>query len=51
MRGEVRDAPDGVALHLDVGREHLANERFQSTKLDDRDLVLGCAHVVSAAST
>lgn len=42
MGGEVGDAPDGVALDLDVGREHLADEGFESSELDDRELVLGC---------
>lgn len=51
MCGEVGDAPDGVALHLDVRGEHLADERLQSTELDDRDLVLRCAVALAPRSS
>lgn len=42
MCGEIGDASDGVALDLDVGRQHLADERLQSTKLYNQQLVLRC---------
>ena len=41
MGGEVGDASDGVALDLDVGRQHLSDERVQSSESDDERLVLG----------
>ncbi len=41
VRGKVGDAADGVALHFDVGAEHLADQGFQTTELDDEQLVLG----------
>ena len=40
VRCEVGDAPDGVALDLHIWREHLTDEGFESTELDDRELVL-----------
>lgn len=42
MRGEVGDATDGVALHLDVRREHLTDQGLETAELDDGELVLGC---------
>lgn len=42
MRCEVGDAANGVALHLDVGAEHLPNQWLEPPKLDDEKLVLGC---------
>ena len=41
MRGKVCYAADGIALHFDVRAQHLADERLQTTKLDDEQLVLG----------
>lgn len=40
---QISDATDGVALHLDILGHHLADQRRQSTKLDNGDLVVGCA--------
>ena len=45
VRGEVGDAADGVALHLDVGRHHLSDEGSQATQEDDGDFVLRCQAV------
>lgn len=42
MCGEIGDASDGVALDLDVRRQHLADEGLQSTKLHNQQLVLRC---------
>lgn len=42
MRREVGDASDGVALHLDVGRVHLLDQRRQAAERDNGHLVLGC---------
>jgi hypothetical protein len=42
MRGEVGDTADGVALDLDIRAEHLPDERFESTKFDNEEFVLGC---------
>jgi hypothetical protein len=42
MCGEIGDASDGVALDLDVRRQHLADEGLQSTKLYNQQLVLRC---------
>ena len=42
MSRKVGYTADGVALDLDVGAEHLADERFETAKLDDEQLVLGC---------
>lgn len=39
--GEVGDASDGVALHLNVGREHLTDERIETSQSNDESLVLG----------
>lgn len=39
--GKIRDAADGVALDLNVGAEHLADERLDATERDDQELVLG----------
>lgn len=50
MSSEVGDAADGVALDLDVGREHLTDERLESTELDDGNLVLGCEGSRSAGA-
>lgn len=40
MGGEVGDASDGVALNLNVGREHLSDERVETSKSNDESLVL-----------
>lgn len=37
---EVGDTADRVALHFDIGAEHLADKRLQAAKLDDQKLVL-----------
>lgn len=49
MRREIRDAPNRVTLDLDVGGEHLADEGFEASEFDDRELVFGCASQVSAS--
>lgn len=49
MRREVGDAPDGVALHLDVGAQHLTDQGLESSQLDDRDLVLSCKRNASVS--
>jgi len=41
VSGEVGDASYGVALNFDVGREHLTDERIETSQSDDESLVLG----------
>lgn len=41
MRGQVGDTADSIALHLDVGRHHLSDQRSQPSKLDNQDFVFG----------
>lgn len=43
MCGEVRYAPNGVALHFNIRAEHLTNEWLQSPESDDKQFVLGFA--------
>lgn len=38
---EVSDTSNGVALHLDVGRHHLPDQRSKASQHDYRHLVLG----------
>lgn len=40
MGSEICDAPDSITLDLNIGRQHLADERRQTSQLDDEDLVL-----------
>lgn len=40
MRSEVCYAPDGIALDLNIWRQHLTDEGWQTSKLNDEDLVL-----------
>lgn len=40
MCSQIRDASDGVALHLDIGRVHLLDQGRQSTESDYGDFVL-----------
>ena len=42
VRGQVGDAPNGIALHLDIGRVHLLDEGREATQCDNGNLVLGC---------
>ena len=49
MRGQVRNTPHGVALHFHVGAQHLPDERLETAKLYDEQLVVGC-HAKSATS-
>lgn len=42
VRSKIGDATDSIALDLHIGREHLADERGQSTELNNQDLILGC---------
>lgn len=56
MSSEVRDTPNSVTLHLDVRREHLTDEGFETAKPDNEDLVLRCQRKIhpsypSASST
>ena len=48
MSRKVGYTADGVALDLDVGAEHLADERFETAKLDDEQLVVSCTVKVIA---
>ena len=41
MSCEVSYATNSVTLDLDVGAEHLPDERFESAKLDDEQFVVG----------
>ncbi len=47
MCGEISDTSDGVALYFDVGTEHLADERFKSTQLDNEQLILGYLRIIN----
>ena len=47
VSGEISDASDGIALHFDVGAEHLADERFQSTELDNEQLILRYIRIIN----
>ena len=49
MRGQVRNTPHGVALHFHVGAQHLPDERLETAKLYDEQLVVGC-HAKSATA-
>lgn len=40
MGSEVCDASDSITLNLNIGRQHLTDERRQTSQLDDEDLVL-----------
>lgn len=40
MSREVGDATDGVTLHLNIGRVHLADQWVESAQLDDEDFVV-----------
>lgn len=40
MRSEVCDAPYSITLNLNVGRQHLTDERRETSQLNDEDLVL-----------
>ncbi len=42
MRGQIRHTTNGIALYLNVGAEHLPNERLKTTKFDDEQLVVSC---------
>ena len=39
---EIGDAPNGVALYLDIRRVHLLDQWRQPSQCDNGDLVLGC---------
>jgi hypothetical protein len=41
VRSKVGNASNSVALHLDVGTEHLTNERLEPAQLDNKQLILG----------
>lgn len=49
MSGEVRDTANRIALHFNIWRHHLADERSQTTKYDDIYFVLGCIRLVHAS--
>lgn len=40
MGSEVCDASDSITLDLNIGRQHLTDERRQTPQLNDEDLVL-----------
>jgi len=42
MSGQVGDASYSVALYFNIGRQHLSDQRLQSSQPDDQKLVLGC---------
>jgi hypothetical protein len=42
VRRQVGNAPNGIALHLDIGRVHLLDQGRETTQCDNGDLVLGC---------
>jgi hypothetical protein len=44
---EISDTSDGVTLDFDVGAEHLADERFKSTQLDDEQLILSYLRIIN----
>jgi len=44
MRGQVRDAAHRVTLDLDIGAQHLADERLETAQLDDEEFVIGCKY-------
>jgi hypothetical protein len=41
MGRKVSYASHGVALHLNIGAEHLSDQGFETTKLDYQELILG----------
>lgn len=51
MSSQVCDATDGVALHFDIGRVHLSDQRLKATKLNDKDLVVCYEHVLVVTPT
>jgi hypothetical protein len=40
MGCQVGDTADGIALHFDVGRHHLTDQRGQPSEGDNQDFVL-----------
>lgn len=42
MRSEVCNASDGITLNLNIGRQHLTDERRETSQLNDKNLVLRC---------
>ena len=42
MRSQIRHTTHCVALYLNVGTEHLPDERLKTAKLHDEQLVVGC---------
>lgn len=40
MGSEVCDASDSITLDFNIGRQHLTDERRQTSQLNDEDLVL-----------
>src|SRR6266567_8589004 len=41
MGGEICDTTNRVALNFNVGAKHLTDQRLQTSKLDDEQLVVG----------
>jgi hypothetical protein len=41
LRRQVRDTSNSIALDLDVGRHHLANEGVQPAELNNQDFIVG----------
>lgn len=42
MRGQIRNAANGIALYFDIWRLHLLDQRCEATKHDDCDFVFRC---------
>jgi hypothetical protein len=40
VRSQIGNTSDRVALNFNIRAEHLPNERFESTELDDQELVV-----------
>ena len=49
MRGKIGHTTDGIALNLHIRTEHLPDERLETAKLYDEQLVIGC-HAKSATA-
>ncbi len=41
MSGEIRDATNSIALHLNVRTEHLTDQWFEAPKFYNEKLVVG----------
>ena len=41
MRSEIRDTAYCITLNLNIRAQHLADKRFQTAELDNKELVVG----------